>query len=34
MDGFSITNTEQKSVDEFWNPVMGEEKTIRNNYNK
>ncbi|TRX21653.1 glycoside hydrolase family 97 protein [Flavobacterium franklandianum] len=34
MDGFSITNSEQKSVDEFWNPVMGEEKTIRNNYNE
>jgi hypothetical protein len=34
MDGFSITNAEQKSADESWNPVMGEEKTIRNNYNE
>jgi hypothetical protein len=34
MDGFSITNSEQKSVDESWNPVLGEEKTIRNNYNE
>lgn len=34
MDGFAITKTEQKSVDESWNPVMGEEKTIRNNYNE
>ncbi|WP_264564334.1 glycoside hydrolase family 97 protein [Flavobacterium sp. N3904] len=34
MDGFSITNTEQKLVDESWNPVLGEEKTIRNNYNE
>jgi glucan 1,4-alpha-glucosidase len=34
MDGFTITKTEQKSVDESWNPVMGEEKTIRNNYNE
>lgn len=34
MDGFAITNTAQKSVDESWNPVMGEEKTIRNNYNE
>jgi sugar phosphate isomerase/epimerase len=34
MDGFAVTKTEQKSVDESWNPVMGEEKTIRNNYNE
>jgi glucan 1,4-alpha-glucosidase len=34
MDGFSITNTAQTSVDDSWNPVMGEEKTIRNNYNE
>ena len=31
MDGFTITNTAQSSVDESWNPVLGEEKTIRNN---
>ncbi len=34
MDGFSITNSAQKSVDDSWNPVMGEEKTIRNTYNE
>ncbi|MBC7407883.1 MAG: glycoside hydrolase family 97 protein [Arcicella sp.] len=34
MDGFSITNSTQKSVDDSWNPVMGEEKTIRNHYNE
>lgn len=34
MDGFSITNTSQVSVDDSWSPVMGEEKTIRNNYNE
>ncbi len=34
MDGFSITNTTQASVDDSWSPVMGEEKTIRNNYNE
>ena len=31
MDGFSITNTAQNSIDTSWNPIMGEEKTIRNN---
>jgi len=34
MDGFSITNSAQNSVDNSWNPVMGEEKTIRNHYNE
>jgi hypothetical protein len=34
IDGFTIGNTEQKSVDESWNPVLGEKKTIRNNYNE
>ena len=34
MDGFSITNSTQKTVDDSWNPVMGEEKTIRNHYNE
>ena len=29
-----ITNTAQSSVDENWNPVLGEEKTIRNHYNE
>ena len=32
--GFEVSNTEKKSVDESWNPVMGEQKTIRNNYNE
>lgn len=31
---FSITKTEQKTVDETWNPVLGEEATIRNHYNE
>ncbi|RTY91265.1 glycoside hydrolase family 97 protein [Flavobacterium sp. GSN2] len=34
MDGFSITNSTQKTVDDSWNPVMGEEKTIWNHYNE
>lgn len=34
MNGFTITNTTQNSIDDSWNPVMGEEKTIRNNYNE
>ena len=33
-DGFTITNSTQTTVDNSWNPVMGEEKTIRNNYNE
>ena len=32
MDGFTVKNTTQNTVDVSWNPVMGEEKTIRNNY--
>ena len=31
---FSITKTEQSTVDESWNPVLGEEKFIRNHYNQ
>jgi hypothetical protein len=34
MDGFTITNTAKASVDESWSPVLGEQKTIRNNYNE
>ncbi|MDI1305222.1 MAG: glycoside hydrolase family 97 protein, partial [bacterium] len=34
IDGFSITNTTQTAVDVNWDPVMGEQKTIRNNYNE
>ncbi|MDD3079570.1 MAG: glycoside hydrolase family 97 protein [Paludibacter sp.] len=32
--GFSITNTEYKTVDETWDPVWGEVKTIRDNHNE
>lgn len=32
MDGFTVKNTTQSTVDTNWDPVMGEEKTIRNNY--
>jgi hypothetical protein len=34
LDGFTITKTEQQSFNESWNPVWGEQKTIRNNYNE
>ncbi|WP_342647434.1 glycoside hydrolase family 97 protein [Mucilaginibacter sp. CSA2-8R] len=34
LDGFTIAKTEQQSFDESWNPVWGEQKTIRNNYNE
>jgi hypothetical protein len=34
LDGFTISKTEQASVDETWDPVLGEQKTIRNNYNE
>jgi hypothetical protein len=34
MDGFTVTNTAHATVDETWNPVMGEQKTIHNNYNE
>ncbi|HYG40574.1 MAG TPA: glycoside hydrolase family 97 protein [Cytophagales bacterium] len=33
-EGFTVTNTEQTSFDTLWNPVLGQEKTIRNNYNE
>lgn len=33
-DGFELTKTETASFDESWNPVWGEVKTIRNNYNE
>jgi glucan 1,4-alpha-glucosidase len=32
MEGFSITATEQNVADDSWEPVWGEQKTIRNNY--
>jgi hypothetical protein len=34
VDGFTVTKTEQASFDENWNPVWGEQKTIRNHYNE
>ena len=34
MDGFTVTNATQTSSNTTWEPVMGEEKTIRNNYNE
>ena len=34
LDSFSVTNTQISSVDKSWNPVWGEQKTIRNNYNE
>jgi len=34
MDGFTITKTEQAAFDETWNPVWGEQKSIRNHYNE
>ena len=33
-DGFSLESAETSSFDEIWNPVWGEETTIRNNYNE
>ena len=34
LDGFTVTKSEQNTFDESWNPVWGEQKTIRNNYNE
>lgn len=34
MDGFSILKEEKTSVKDSWNPIMGEQKTIENNYNE
>ncbi|MFD2514743.1 glycoside hydrolase family 97 protein [Pontibacter locisalis] len=34
MEGFTVTDTKQNSVDTTWEPIWGEEKTIRNNYNE
>lgn len=33
-EGFTITKTEKNSVNDTWDPIMGEQKTIRNNYNE
>ena len=32
--GFTIADTKQVTVDETWQPIMGEQKDIRNNYNE
>lgn len=32
--GFEITNIQNKSVDESWKPVLGEQSVIRNTYNQ
>lgn len=34
MNGFTIANEQQQTVDTTWEPVWGEQKTIRNNYNE
>ncbi|WP_210463321.1 glycoside hydrolase family 97 protein [Rufibacter roseolus] len=34
LDGFTVTKTELQSVNDTWEPVLGEQKTIRNNYNE
>ncbi len=34
MDGFTLAKSEQNTVDNSWNPVWGEQKTIRNHYNE
>jgi hypothetical protein len=34
LNGFTVSKTEQASFDENWNPVWGEQKTIRNHYNE
>ncbi|HEY0898907.1 MAG TPA: glycoside hydrolase family 97 protein [Sphingobacteriaceae bacterium] len=34
LDGFSISDTKQATVDNTWNPLWGEQKTIRNHYNE
>ena len=34
LDGFTVVKTENTTVDESRNPVWGEQKTIRNNYNE
>lgn len=34
LGGFTVVRTENATFDESWNPVWGEQKTIRNNYNE
>ena len=31
---FKITNSSQKSINESWEPVLGEQSVIKNNYNE
>ncbi|MDU1906245.1 MAG: glycoside hydrolase family 97 protein [Dysgonomonas sp.] len=32
--GLQVDNVQNKSIDEIWHPVLGEQKDIRNNYNE
>ncbi|TPE42141.1 glycoside hydrolase family 97 protein [Pontibacter mangrovi] len=34
LEGFKVVDTKQNTVDETWEPVMGEQKMIRNHYNE
>ena len=34
MDGFTLSDAKTSSFDETWEPVLGEVKQIRNNYNE
>jgi len=34
LNGFTVTKVENATFDESWNPVWGEQKSIRNNYNE
>jgi glucan 1,4-alpha-glucosidase len=34
INGFAVSNTAQATVNDTWNPVWGEQSTIRNNYNE
>ena len=34
MNGFTVSKSEQNSVNNTWEPILGEQKTIRNNYNE
>ncbi|MGN7205459.1 glycoside hydrolase family 97 protein [Pedobacter sp. SAFR-022] len=34
LTGFTVVKTEKVTADESWNPVWGEQKTIRNHYNE
>lgn len=34
LTGFTVLKSEQTTADESWNPVWGEQKTIRNHYNE